>query len=112
MLCGFLLFHKVHSPQYTLWILPFFVLLRVAWPIIALYLLADLSLDLTIFRLFGIYTSGSPMKWWVMGGVQFGVWTHALLLAILVFAFVRAPVRMADRKTVGPPDKVPDTVSV
>ncbi|MBJ7290991.1 hypothetical protein [Williamsia sp.] len=112
MLAGFMLFHKVHSPQYTLWILPFFVLLRVAWPIIVLYLLADLSLDLTIFRLFGIYTSGSPMKWWVMGGVQFGVWTHALLLAILIFAFVRAPVRMYVRKTVGPPDKVPDTVTV
>ena len=28
MLCGFLLLHKVHSPQYTLWLLPFFVLLR------------------------------------------------------------------------------------
>ncbi len=112
MLAGFMLFHKVHSPQYTLWILPFFVLLRVAWPIIMLYLLADLSLDLTIFRLFGIYTSGAPMKWWVMGGVQFGVWTHAALLAVLIVAFVRAPVRMNVPKPVGPPGKVADTVGV
>ena len=29
MLCGFLLLHKVHSPQYTLWLVPMFVLLRV-----------------------------------------------------------------------------------
>ncbi|NED63582.1 hypothetical protein G3I15_21870, partial [Streptomyces sp. SID10244] len=37
MLAGFMLFHKVHSPQYTLWILPFFVLLKVRWPVILGY---------------------------------------------------------------------------
>ncbi|GAA1877768.1 hypothetical protein [Williamsia serinedens] len=93
MLAGFMLFHKVHSPQYTLWILPFFVLLRVRWQLIAIYLVGDLALDLTIFRLFGIYTSGQPMKWWVMTGVNIGVWSHALVLAILLVAFVRAPAR-------------------
>ncbi|AZG46695.1 hypothetical protein [Gordonia insulae] len=93
MLAGFMLFHKVHSPQYTLWILPFFVLLQVRWPVIAAYLAADLALDLTIFRLFGIYTSGSPMQWWVITGVNVGVWVHAVLLAYLIVAFVRAPLR-------------------
>ena len=29
MVCGYLLFNKVHSPQFALWLLPFFVLLRV-----------------------------------------------------------------------------------
>ncbi len=29
MLCAFVLLHKVHSPQYTLWLLPFLVLLRI-----------------------------------------------------------------------------------
>ncbi|MBT0567813.1 hypothetical protein KIK15_13645 [Williamsia sp. CHRR-6] len=90
VLAGFMLFHKVHSPQYTLWILPFFVLLRIRWPIVVLYLLADFALDTTIFRLFGIYQSESPMQWWVLGGVQFGVWMHAVLLALLVFVFVTA----------------------
>ena len=71
MLAGFMLFHKVHSPQYTLWILPFFVLLQIRWPVIVAYLIADFVLDVTIFRLFGIYTSGSDMKWWVIGGVNF-----------------------------------------
>ncbi|MEE3852118.1 hypothetical protein VZC37_17380 [Gordonia sp. LSe1-13] len=93
MLAGFMLFHKVHSPQYTLWILPFFVLLQIRWPVIVGYLVADFILDTTIFRLFGIYTSGSPMQWWVIGGVNLGVWVHAVLLAYLIVAFVRAPLR-------------------
>ncbi|RPA12474.1 hypothetical protein [Gordonia sp. OPL2] len=93
MLAGFMLFHKVHSPQYTLWILPFFVLLKVRWPVIAAYLVADFILDTTIFRLFGIYTSGSPMQWWVITGVNVGVWVHAVVLAYLLFAFVSAPLR-------------------
>ncbi|NDK91698.1 hypothetical protein GYA93_19275 [Gordonia desulfuricans] len=93
MLAGFMLFHKVHSPQYTLWILPLFVLLRIHWSVIVAYLIADLSLDLTIFRLFGILTSGAPMKWWVIGGVNLGVWVHAVLLVYLIFGFVRAGMR-------------------
>ncbi|MEP9395129.1 MULTISPECIES: hypothetical protein [Gordonia] len=93
MLAGFMVFHKVHSPQYTLWILPFFVLLRVRWPVIVLYLIADFILDTTIFRLFGIYVSGEPMKWWVMAGVNVGVWVHAVLLVYLIWAFVHAGMR-------------------
>ncbi|MGC4935311.1 hypothetical protein ACLQ3C_16710 [Gordonia sp. DT30] len=93
MLAGFMVFHKVHSPQYTLWILPFFVLLRIRWPVIVAYLIADFILDTTIFRLFGIYVSGAPMKWWVIGGVNLGVWVHAVLLVYLIVAFVRAAPR-------------------
>ncbi|GAB08276.1 hypothetical protein GOARA_006_00350 [Gordonia araii NBRC 100433] len=95
MLAGFMVFHKVHSPQYTLWILPFFVLLNIRWQVIVAYLAADLALDLTIFRLFGIINNPSnpPMKWWVVGGVNFGVWVHAALLIYLIFAFVKATPR-------------------
>ena len=59
------------------------------------YLLADLALDLTIFRLFGILNDPAhpPMKWWVIGGVNFGVWVHAVLLVYLIFAFVKAQPR-------------------
>ncbi len=44
MLCGFLLLHKVHSPQYTLWLVPMFVLLRIRWGWILAYFLADLAM--------------------------------------------------------------------
>ncbi|GAB04267.1 hypothetical protein M2359_000466 [Gordonia amarae] len=102
MLAGFMLFHKVHSPQYTLWILPFFVLLQIRWPVIVAYLVADFVLDTTIFRLFGIYTSGSDMKWWVVGGVNFGVWVHAVVLSYLIFAFVKSPPREPLRSMLTP----------
>ncbi len=93
MLSGFMLFHKVHSPQYTLWLLPFFVLLRVPWAAVAAYLVTDVILDLTIFRLFGIMNSGAPMKWWVIGGVNLAVWTHFVLLAYFLWAAIRMPLR-------------------
>ncbi|MFW0797142.1 hypothetical protein AAFP30_25285 [Gordonia sp. CPCC 205515] len=93
MLAGFMVFHKVHSPQYTLWILPFFVLLKVPWPVIVGYLAADVALDITIFRLFGILTTNSPMQWWVITGVNIGVWVHAVLLFYGILGFVRAPLR-------------------
>jgi uncharacterized membrane protein len=109
MLAGFMLFHKVHSPQYTLWILPFFVLLKVDWRLVALYLVGDLALDLTIFRMFGILTRGDDMDWWVMGGVQLGVWSHALCLAILIYHFIGRPLRVPP-KNLSPSSPVAATV--
>lgn len=92
MLCGFLLFHKVHSPQYTLWLIPFLVLLEIPWSVVIAYLLADASLGIGIFRYFYALGAGSPAdleKHFVL----FGVWGRALLLVYLFFAFVYAPVR-------------------
>ena len=88
MLAGFMLFHKVHSPQYTLWILPFFVLLKVRWSIVVAYLAADLLLALTLFRMFA---AGGFNAWSV--GVLIAVFAHVILLAILVTEFVGAPLR-------------------
>ncbi|ETA08157.1 MULTISPECIES: membrane protein [Gordonia] len=93
MLAGFMLFHKVHSPQYTLWILPFFVLMRVRWQVIAVYLLTDIALDLTIFRLFPIRDAGDPLPWWVLTGVAGSVWVHAVLLVYLIGTLARTPLR-------------------
>ncbi|WP_448222192.1 GNAT family N-acetyltransferase [Gordonia iterans] len=93
MLAAFMLFHKVHSPQYTLWVLPFFVLMRVRWWAIAIYLVTDVILDLTIFRLFGVINSGSDMVWWVIGGVNLGVWAHWVLLAYFLVTACRTGLR-------------------
>ncbi|GEE00730.1 hypothetical protein nbrc107696_11760 [Gordonia spumicola] len=93
MLCAFMVFHKVHSPQYTLWILPFFAMLRVRWFVIAAYLIADWVLDVSVFKLMAFThdTSLAPLKDQV--GVMVGVWVHALILVAMIVVFVSAPVR-------------------
>ncbi|WP_067567773.1 glycosyltransferase 87 family protein [Nocardia acidivorans] len=92
MLCGFLLFHKVHSPQYTLWLIPFLVLLRVRWSLIVVYLLADAAIGIGVFRYFYALGSGHSAEL-EENVVQFGVWGRAALLLVLFFLFIRAKPR-------------------
>lgn len=93
MLCGFLLFHKVHSPQYTLWLVPMFVLLRVRWVWVALYYLADLAMGIGIFRYYYAITFNKPYGIYdglAAQATAIGVWGRAALLAVLFFAFLWA----------------------
>ena len=94
MLCGFLLLHKVHSPQYTLWLLPFFVLLRVHWGWVTAYLVADVIMGIGIFRWFYVLDTGQDVS--ILGGfaaqaVALGVWGRAALLVVLFVVFLRLP---------------------
>ena len=93
MLCGFMLLHKVHSPQYTLWLVPFLVLLRVRLMWAFAYFAVDLAMGIGIFRWFwaiefgqpaGIYDSFSAQA------VMIGVWGRAALLVALFVAFLKA----------------------
>jgi len=93
MLCGFLLLHKVHSPQYTLWLIPMFVLLKIRWGWIVAYFAADLAMGIGIFRWYyelfygkhsGIYDGLSAQA------VMVGVWGRAALLIGLFCAFLTA----------------------
>lgn len=92
MLCGFLLLHKVHSPQYTLWLIPFLVLLRVPWALIGGYLLADVAIGVGVFRYFSILGAGDDAST-AESVVQFGVWGRAVLLAVFFVLFLRAELR-------------------
>ncbi len=99
MLCGFLLLHKVHSPQYTLWLLPFFVLLQVRWGWIAAYLVADAAMGIGIFRWF--YVSGNDLPDGIRDGlaaqaVVVGVWGRAALLVALFVVFSRSRTTIVD----------------
>jgi len=89
MLAAFMLFNKVHSPQYTLWLLPFFALLRVhiGWWIA--YSLADLAVYVGVFRWFYdfVYLNEdfTVAKKLMIGGI----WARAVLLALLFVVFLR-----------------------
>ena len=83
VLAGFMLFHKVHSPQYMLWLLPFFVLMRVRWSIVVTYLVADVLLNLTVFRMLN-YVAEEP-NWAIP--VIVAVYVQLILLAILLVTF-------------------------
>ena len=86
VLCAFLLLHKVHSPQYALWLLPFFVLVRVRWGWIVGYLLADAAMSIGIFR--WLSTGGSINDGFAAQAVVLGVWGRAALLVGLFVAFL------------------------
>jgi len=101
MLCGFLLLHKVHSPQYTLWLVPFFVLLRVPLTWVGLYAVADIAMGIGIFRWYYVTKTGLPSG--IYDGlesqlVMFGVWGRAALLIVLfgVFLMSRTTFRLSE----------------
>jgi hypothetical protein len=90
MLCGFVLLHKVHSPQYTLWLVPMFVLLRVHWAWVLSYFTADLFLGIGIFRYFYEREYGHHAdiyQGFAAQAVMIGVWGQAALLVALFFVF-------------------------
>ncbi|MFD9678935.1 glycosyltransferase family 87 protein [Rhodococcus sp. NPDC059969] len=92
MLCGFVLLHKVNSPQYTLWILPFLVLFKIRWFWIVAYLIVDAALGIGIFRYFyQLDMNLDPSKYEAV--VQASVWGHVILLAVFFFLFLRVPLR-------------------
>jgi len=101
MLSGFLLLHKVHSPQYTLWLLPFLVLLAVPWRWVVGYVAADLAMGIGVFRWF--YTlktgvgAGDISAGLAAQAVAVGVWGRAALLVVLFVVFLRLPDRLSER---------------
>jgi uncharacterized membrane protein len=102
MLCGFLLFHKVHSPQYTLWLVPMFVLVRIRAVWVVLYYLADIAMGIGIFRYYYAITFNHPYgiyDGWAAQATALGVWGRAALLAVLFFAFLWSPSTVEDADT-------------
>ncbi|QUH05634.1 DUF2029 domain-containing protein [Saccharopolyspora erythraea] len=105
MLCGFLLLHKVHSPQYTLWLLPFFVLVSVRWEWIAAYLLADAAMGISIFRWLYLAMEGEPSgihDGFTAQALMIGIWGRAALLVGLFAAFLAARSPVDDDERRGP----------
>lgn len=83
----FLACNKVYSPQYALWLLPFFVLLRVPWLLIALFWAADLVAMVHLYHAFPADPADFPQRY-----PLFAVWNALrwlVLLAMLAWAIRR-----------------------
>ncbi|MDQ3054665.1 MAG: glycosyltransferase 87 family protein [Actinomycetota bacterium] len=89
MLCAFLLLNKVHSPQFALWLLPFFALIRLRWGWWATYLVFDSLLYVGLFRWYFDLGQGAdfgiPKLMLVLG-----VWGRAAMLVLLFVLFLRS----------------------
>ena len=110
MLCGFLLLHKVHSPQYTLWLVPMFVLLRIKWGWIVAYFIADLAMGVGIFRWYyeiGYGKHGDIYQGLAAQAVMVGVWGRAFLLAGLFITFLFAKTTVDDVEPLPAKETVP-----
>lgn len=105
LLCAFMLLHKVHSPQYTLWLLPFFVLLRVPWTLVGAYLVSDLAVGIFVFRWFDALTRSGDAATELI--VRVGVWSQAALLVAFFFLLIRAPLRAVEQPSPSPSGTAP-----
>lgn len=88
-LVAFLLWNKVSSPQYTLWVLPFFALLRVRWGWWAAYFVTDALVYVGVFRWFHHLIGGTDPTF-AERMLTVGVWTKSALLVLLFVVFLRA----------------------
>ncbi|CAN5255696.1 hypothetical protein BH24ACT10_BH24ACT10_00230 [soil metagenome] len=89
VLVAFLLVNKVSSPQYTLWVLPFFALLRLHWGWWVSYAVADLLVHVGVFRWFAALVAGTDPQLWE-SLLRVGVWAKSSLLVLLYVVFLRA----------------------
>jgi uncharacterized membrane protein len=84
LLAGFLLVSKVHSPQFALWLLPFFVLLGVRLGWYLLFVAGNLLMYVSIFgvSVWSLHARDVLVTW--------SVWIRAATFLLLVIAFLRA----------------------
>lgn len=94
MLSAFLLFNKVHSPQYMLWLLPFFVLIRVRWGWWVTYMVFDALLFVGLFSWYQTITEGGDFGLAKQATI-IGVWGRATMLGLLYVVFLLSPLALA-----------------
>lgn len=114
MLCAFLLLNKAHSPQFALWLLPFFVLVRIRLGWVLGYLALDALFYVGLFRWFFDLSQGRDFGL-AKQAVVLGVWGRAALLVLLFGLFLRAGTTIEpDEQPAQPPapERAPEPVPV
>ena len=87
---AFCLLGKVFSPQYALWILPFFALVRVRWGWWAAYVVVDVVLYFGLFRWFYDLFYRNVDFGLAKQALIVGIWGRAALVALLFIVFLGA----------------------
>lgn len=89
VLALFMLTNKAHSPQFALWLLPFFCLLRLRWGWWTTYMALDLCLYFGLFRWY--YDLSQHRDFGLAKqALVVGVWGRAVMLALLFVVFLRS----------------------
>jgi uncharacterized membrane protein len=88
VLVAFLLTNKVYSPQYGLWLLPWFALALPNLRLFVAFEMADVAVFLTRFSWFGRYTGVGGLP---IGAFEVAVLVRAAVLAWCLVAWVRRP---------------------
>jgi len=92
MLVLFLLANKVYSPQYGLWLLPWFALALPDWRLFAAFEAADVAVFVTRFSFFGTLTGVGGLPFWTF---EVAILVRAVILLTCVVAWVvRRPVEL------------------
>ena len=87
LLAAFMLLGKAHSPQYALWLLPFFCLLRLRWGWWLGYFAVDALTYVGVFRWF--YDLGQGRDFGLAKqALVLGVWGRAVALVLLYAVFL------------------------
>ena len=90
VLAVFMVTNKAHSPQYALWLLPFFCLLRLRWGWWAAYMVLDLLMYVGLFRWYYALSSPAADYGRPYEALVLGVWGRAAMLLLLVVVFLRS----------------------
>lgn len=96
MVAAFLLLGKVHSPQYTLWLLPFFALVAVSVRWWIAYAIVDLAVYVGVFRWFYDFLYEGRDFTFFKKLMIAGVWGRAALCLALFVVFLRAKDAVGD----------------
>jgi hypothetical protein len=101
VLCVFMLTNKAHSPQYALWLLPFFCLIRVRWGWWATYMAVDLLMYVGLFRWYYALGTDAPDYGRPYQAMVLGIWGRAALLVLLFVVFLRSESALVWRSAPG-----------
>jgi uncharacterized membrane protein len=85
----FVLTGKAHSPQYALWLLPFFALVRLRWGWWVAYMAVDVAMYVGLFRWYYALSQGHDFGL-AKQALIVGVWGRAVLLALLFVVLLRS----------------------